>query len=97
LTLDDNPFAELAAHLPRAVAFVRSALDRDPNARILIHCVRGVSRSAAVVAAVLISLGWTPERAIAHIARIRPGAQPNIGFVSQLGEYARTLEPTARV
>jgi predicted protein tyrosine phosphatase len=96
LALDDNPFAELAAHLPRAVHFVRAALERNPNARVLIHCVRGVSRSAAVVAAVLVAQGWPPERAIAHIARTRPGSQPNIGFVQQLGEYARSLEAGPR-
>jgi predicted protein tyrosine phosphatase len=89
--LDDNPFAELAAHLPAATAFIRAALV-DPRARVLVHCVQGVSRSAAVAAGWLIAQGWTPERALAHVTRVRAGAQPNVGFVQQLGEYARSLE-----
>lgn len=89
--LEDLPFSELAAHLPSATAFIRSAL-HDPNARILVHCMEGVSRSTSVVCAFLISeYGWTPAQAIQYVKTRRRSAEPNFGFVQQLQEYADTL------
>jgi atypical dual specificity phosphatase len=91
--IEDNPFAELAAHLPAATAFVTDALRERPDGRVLIHCVQGVSRSAAVVAAYLVvRFGWTVEHAVAHIKSCRPAADPNFGFVKQIGEYAESLK-----
>ncbi|EMD38111.1 hypothetical protein CERSUDRAFT_34809, partial [Gelatoporia subvermispora B] len=88
LPLQDSPFAELAGFLPRATAFLSTAL-RNPHARVLVHCVQGVSRSSSVVCAFLIAqYGWTPEQAVQYVKSKRPNAQPNPGFVSQLKEYA---------
>ncbi|KII88276.1 hypothetical protein PLICRDRAFT_111351 [Plicaturopsis crispa FD-325 SS-3] len=89
--LEDFPFAELADHLPGTTAFLRDAL-RDPNARVLVHCAQGISRSASVVAAFLIaSYGWTPPQAIQYVKSKRRIAEPNFGFVSQLHEYAAKI------
>ncbi|RDB22887.1 Dual specificity protein phosphatase 1 [Hypsizygus marmoreus] len=90
--IEDFPFAELAAHLPTTTAWIRDAYRSGPNARILVHCAEGVSRSVAVVAAFLIAqYGWTPAEAIQYIKTKRRVADPNFGFVQQLGEYARSL------
>jgi protein-tyrosine phosphatase len=89
--LDDLPFSELAAHLPHTTAFMRGALT-DPNARVLVHCVEGVSRSTSVVAAYLIAeFGWTPAQAVQYVKSRRRAAEPNFGFVQQLQEYAESL------
>ncbi|KAG9308411.1 phosphotyrosine protein [Chiua virens] len=89
--LDDLPFSELAAHLPHTTAFLRAALS-DPNARVLVHCMEGVSRSTSVVAAYLIAeFGWSPAQAIQYIKSRRRAAEPNFGFVQQLQEYAESL------
>lgn len=91
LPLQDSPFSELAAFLPRATAWIAAAL-RDPGARVLVHCVQGVSRSSSIAAAfVLAQYGCTPEQALQLVRSKRPCAQPNPGFVSQLGEYWQTL------
>ncbi|EIN07020.1 phosphotyrosine protein [Punctularia strigosozonata HHB-11173 SS5] len=93
--LEDNPFAELAAHLPATTAFVREAL-RDPSARVLVHCVQGVSRSASVVCAFLIAhYGWSPAQAVQYVKSKRASAEPNFGFVGQLQEYADKLRSGA--
>ncbi|OBZ65648.1 Dual specificity protein phosphatase 13 isoform A [Grifola frondosa] len=96
LPLQDSPFAELADYLPTATAFVANAL-RDPNARVLVHCMQGVSRSTSVVCAFLIAhYGWTPEQAVAYVKSKRSSAEPNCGFVKQLAEYAQTLKGAPR-
>ncbi|KAH7904857.1 phosphotyrosine protein [Hygrophoropsis aurantiaca] len=89
--LEDLPFSELAAHLPAATAFLRSALS-DPHARVLVHCMEGVSRSTSVVCAFLIAeYGYTPAQAIQYVKSKRRSAEPNMGFVQQLQEYADSL------
>jgi atypical dual specificity phosphatase len=93
IPIEDNPFAELAAHLPSSTAFIREAL-RDPEARVLVHCVQGISRSASVVCAFLMALyGWSPGKAVAFVKAKRWIAEPNFGFVAQLHEYEKTLQP----
>ncbi|KZT09688.1 phosphatases II [Laetiporus sulphureus 93-53] len=92
LPLQDSPFAELAEFLPTSTAFVANAL-RDPNARVLVHCVQGVSRSSSVVCAYLIAeYGWTPDRALQFLLSKYSQAEPNPGFIMQLNEYARSLQ-----
>lgn len=92
--IEDNPFAELAAHLPGATHFIREEL-RDPEARVLVHCVQGISRSASVVCAFLMaSYGWPPGKALAFVKGKRWIANPNFGFVAQLHEYEKTLGKT---
>jgi len=87
----DTPFAELAAFLPSTTDFLTDAL-RDKNAKVLVHCVKGVSRSASVISAYLIArYGWTTDQAVNYIRSKRLNAQPNRGFISQLDEYARSL------
>lgn len=90
--LEDLPFAELVDKLPGTTKFIRDAL-RDPNARVLVHCVEGVSRSTSVVCAYLIAeYGYTTERAIQYVKLKRRSAEPNFGFVQQLREYADKLQ-----
>ncbi|OSX65382.1 hypothetical protein POSPLADRAFT_1179082 [Postia placenta MAD-698-R-SB12] len=95
LPLQDSPFAELAAHLPASTSFVADAL-RDPNARVLVHCAQGISRSSSIVCAYLIAKnGWSPDHALQFVKNKYSIAEPNPGFVMQLGEYARSLQKPA--
>lgn len=88
--IDDLPFAELVAHLPETTDFIREALESSPDARVLVHCAEGISRSVSVVAAYLMAqYGWAPEEAITFIQTKRGIADPNLGFIQQLHEYAR--------
>jgi atypical dual specificity phosphatase len=92
INVEDFPFAELAAHLPTTTAWIRDAIKSSPDARVLVHCGEGISRSVSVVAAFLIATyDWTPVEALQYIKSKRRVANPNFGFVQQLGEYARSL------
>ncbi|KAF9061380.1 protein-tyrosine phosphatase-like protein, partial [Rhodocollybia butyracea] len=92
INVEDLPFSELAAHLPTTTAFIRDALRGNPEARVLVHCVEGISRSASVVAAFLMAqYGWTPREAVGYVKEKRKIANPNFGFVKQLYEYGRDV------
>lgn len=90
IRVEDLPFAELAAHLPTTTSWIWNALSSSSEARVLVHCGEGVSRSVSVVAAFLMaSQGWPPMQAIDYIKSKRRIANPNFGFVQQLHEYSR--------
>ncbi|KAI0056434.1 phosphatases II [Artomyces pyxidatus] len=91
ISLQDTPFAELAAHLPHTTQYIHAAL-REPGARVLVHCMMGSSRSVSVVCAYLIAHhGYSPDQAVQYIKERRRIANPNHGFVDQLHEYWRSL------
>ncbi|KZV87390.1 phosphatases II [Exidia glandulosa HHB12029] len=92
----DMPFADLLPHLEHTSKFIQEALASSPNARVLVHCAKGRSRSSSVVAAFLIaSRGCNVAQAIEFIQSRRRIAMPNFGFVLQLEEYANKLRASA--
>jgi hypothetical protein len=59
---------------------------------VLVHCVRGVSRSAAVVTAYLIcKLKMSYEKAEKQLRSKRPQASPNTGFMLQLINFDKRV------
>eukprot|EP00933_Yihiella_yeosuensis_P023815 TRINITY_DN18516_c0_g1_i1.p1 TRINITY_DN18516_c0_g1~~TRINITY_DN18516_c0_g1_i1.p1 ORF type:complete len:318 (-),score=71.90 TRINITY_DN18516_c0_g1_i1:37-990(-) len=81
--LEDVPTANLLEALPEALAFMGEAqLKRGP---ILVHCTRGVSRSASVVIAYLmLSKGLSYDSARLRVEKKRQIVYPNLGFEVQL-------------
>jgi len=88
--LDDSVHAPLRTHLPRAVQFITHA--RQNGGTVLVHCVWGVSRSPALVAAYLIArAGINVDQACARIARARVVSRPNDGFRHALEVWEREV------
>ncbi|KAJ3209950.1 hypothetical protein HDU67_005790 [Dinochytrium kinnereticum] len=85
LPLDDDevdPTALLRA-LPDALTFIEEAMGK--GGRVLVHCVAGVSRSAAVcVAWVAKARGCGIAEALETVSSARLGAMPNSNFIRQL-------------
>jgi len=96
--LHDAPFAELAAHLPRTTRYIARALRSSPDARVLVHCAMGASRSVAVVCGYLIAAhDLHPAQALEFVKARRAVAAPNRGFIDQLHEYHRSVVSSGAV
>lgn len=97
IPLDDLPFAELVAILPSTTSFIHNALESSHGAKVLVHCVQGVSRSASVVCAFLMwRFGWSVVDSVGFVKRKRSVAEPSRGFMEQLREYGEVIHGRPR-
>lgn len=56
--------------------------------RILVHCEKGISRSASLVAShLMIKKGMDEVQAIEFLQKLRPQVDPNLSFVVQLSFF----------
>jgi protein-tyrosine phosphatase len=72
----------------RGVEFGLAALD-EPGTRVYIHCAAGVHRAPMMTLALLCSIGWTVENAMALISTRRP-------VVDFADVYVRSVETFVR-
>jgi atypical dual specificity phosphatase len=93
LSISDHPWSNIGHHFDRAVNWIKSAMDADESARVLVHCMCGMSRSPSVVIAYLMGTqGMSLSASLAHVKARRAIVRPNFGFIEQLEEYERTLK-----
>jgi atypical dual specificity phosphatase len=91
--LHDDEHQHLVNQVVLAEQWMRAELDKQPSARILVHCKAGVSRSASLVIAYLImEHGYTYDAALAEVRERREIANPNPSFEEQL----RSMEHVQR-
>ena len=84
--LDRKDFL-LLYHLGHALLFVQN-IPRDSV--LLVHCLQGVSRSAATMCAILMYFdGQTFDSAFSAVKAVSPQAQPNTGFIDELQMWSR--------
>ncbi|KAF8357735.1 hypothetical protein PRIPAC_92730 [Pristionchus pacificus] len=87
LPLSDCPSVDIAKHFSETNEFIHSSRLRDEN--VLVHCLAGVSRSAAVVTAYLLTVtDLSYFSAISLVSARRPLINPNFGFRMQLAKYS---------
>lgn len=85
ITAEDVPMFNLSQYFYSAAEHIQQTL-RDPQNKLLIHCVMGRSRSATLLLAYLmIHEHMTVIDAIDHVKR-RRHIIPNWGFLKQLRE-----------
>ncbi|KAL0949334.1 hypothetical protein HGRIS_009406 [Hohenbuehelia grisea] len=83
IPVEDVDYADLLIYLPSACRFIDNAM-RSGGA-VLIHCVQGLSRSAAVVAAYLMyAHRMNATQALEMVRRCRSQTWVNPGFQEQL-------------
>lgn len=98
VAIPDRVDADMTKELAPAVAFIESARRANPHARVLIHCVQGVSRSATIaIWYVMVSTRCTLAAAYAHVLKCRPLVFPNQGFMQQLIAAETALYGSASV
>ena len=78
-------------HFHKTSAFIQNAL--ASGGRVLVHCLKGVSRSATIAAAFVISAHCvSPAEAVLILRKKRTIIKPNYGFMMQLEWYWRSLQ-----
>lgn len=79
---------DISCHFHSVNEFLNEALDAGCAA--LVHCVRGVSRSTALVCAYIMSRSELDvDQALSLVRQSRPVANPRAGFVSQLKDFRK--------
>ncbi len=94
LAMRDGMHEDLAAGFADFFMFVDQA---GPDARVLVHCERGVSRSATLAIALHMhrtGLGFFD--AFSAVRQRRPEVLPNIGFASQLQRFEHADPSSSR-
>jgi hypothetical protein len=83
LDLVDDEEQSLGTAIEKAIPWVHDRIHRGLN--VLVHCERGVSRSASIVVAYLVlRCGFNPLDALNHVSVCRSAANPNSNFRKQL-------------
>ncbi|KAJ7598098.1 protein-tyrosine phosphatase-like protein [Mycena floridula] len=86
ISVEDVDYADLLIHLPSAVQFIDQAM--KSGGVVLVHCLHGISRSAAVIAAyVMWARRMNATQALDFVRSIRDTIWPNAGFQEQLVLY----------
>ena len=85
LKIVDLPLQPITSHLSECVEFIKSG--KSMGGKVLIHCARGVSRSAAVTTGCLMKLEGMSFPNAYHLVRSkRPCVGINLGFQDQLSK-----------
>ncbi|XP_075921457.1 dual specificity protein phosphatase 16-like isoform X2 [Petromyzon marinus] len=88
--VNDSYCEKILPWLDRSVDFIEQVKVSD--ARVLVHCLAGISRSATVaIAYVMKSLGLGSDEAYRFVKEKRPSISPNFNFLGQLLEYEKLL------
>jgi len=84
-------------HFAETSSFIGDAI--AGGGKVLVHCIRGVSRSATIVAAYLMTTFKISHiEAVRKVRAKRPVARPNYGFMMQLEMYgAQISNPGATI
>lgn len=90
ISLKDRPTSELKPHFSDAIKAIDAALNKGEG--VLVHCQRGVSRSATIVIAYLMKYKNMPRQEALRFAKAqRPIVRPNEGFEEQLYQFEEEL------
>lgn len=91
LDVADIPSQNLLQHLPQSTEWIGNAVKR--GGRVLVHCYAGISRSAAIITAFLMSEHKiSAECANQLVRKAKYNIYPNPGFKQQLEIYGKLLK-----
>ena len=89
IALFDNAGESILEHIDAAISFIENA---KYHGSVLVHCKKGVSRSASFVIAYLMKMNeFTFEEAIEYVQSKRSIVSPNKAFIEQLKQYEKNI------
>eukprot|EP00035_Acanthoeca_spectabilis_P014713 m.285326 g.285326 ORF g.285326 m.285326 type:complete len:362 (-) comp16204_c1_seq1:12443-13528(-) len=90
LAIKDCWNQNLPSHFDAAFEFIDGA--RKVGGKVMIHCTAGISRSAAIAIAYLMTTKrLSLTEAYAYVKSKRPVISPNLDFMGELQQFERTL------
>ncbi|XP_073512509.1 dual specificity protein phosphatase 8-like isoform X2 [Phyllobates terribilis] len=90
IPINDSYCEKILPWLGAAVEFIGKV--ELVNGKVLVHCLAGISRSAAVaIAYIMRSMGLSLDDAYRFVKEKRPTISPNFNFLGQLLEYEMSL------
>ncbi|XP_053546776.1 dual specificity protein phosphatase 8-like [Bombina bombina] len=90
IPINDSYCEKILPWLSAAVDFIEKV--ELLNGKVLVHCLAGISRSAAVaIAYIMRSMGLSLDDAYRFVKEKRPSISPNFNFLGQLLEYEMGL------
>ncbi|KAM4652466.1 dual specificity protein phosphatase 8-like [Discoglossus pictus] len=93
IPINDSYCEKILPWLSAAVEYIEKV--ELLNGKVLVHCLAGISRSAAVaIAYIMRSMGLSLDDAYRFVKEKRPTISPNFNFLGQLLEYETGLANT---
>jgi len=98
LPIHDLPTSNIGDYLDSCIAWIRDALNKDENSRVMVHCMWGMSRSASVVIAYMMATQrMSLLKSLTYVKGKRRIVRPNRGFLGQLILYEAKLNSRERL
>jgi protein-tyrosine phosphatase len=97
IMINDLSNVNITEHFDKTNKIIKNATLKGEN--VLVHCQMGISRSASIVLAYLLSRNLSLKISYLFVKNKRPIIGPNFGFYCQLANYERymtgklTLQP----
>ncbi|XP_062338570.1 dual specificity protein phosphatase 16 [Osmerus eperlanus] len=98
--VNDSFCEKILPWLDRSVEFIEKA--KASNARVLVHCLAGISRSATIaIAYIMKRMDMSLDEAYRFVKEKRPTISPNFNFLGQLLDFEKKIkspqEPEAKL
>ncbi|XP_026091602.1 dual specificity protein phosphatase 16-like [Carassius auratus] len=89
--VNDSFCEKILPWLDRSVEFIERA--KASNARVLVHCLAGISRSATIaIAYIMKRMDMSLDEAYRFVKEKRPTISPNFNFLGQLLDFEKKLK-----
>ncbi|XP_067876111.1 dual specificity protein phosphatase 8-like [Heterodontus francisci] len=90
IPVNDSYCDSLLPWLNKSVEFIDTV--RSMKCRVLVHCLAGISRSAAIaIAYIMRTMDFSLDDAYRFVKDRRPSISPNFNFLGQLVEYEKAI------
>lgn len=97
IDLNDHNSQDITCHFYNAMEFIEHVRTQVPGGKILLHCIKGISRSPTMAMAYLIwKQGLSFDESFRRLKEARPVVNPNPGFIFQISEWSN-MSPLRQV